>query len=147
MKQPRNSILQGMMGNLSEISPEELEKKFGAYLMEGETIQVGFQLIVDVILFTDRRLITFDKQDAVNPKMKVESIYLDSIIQVTLETAGIGIDDSRLTLLYITSPYYQASYGVITEARTYEFPKRYDVRPLYCRLQEIAYENHRQING
>ena len=84
MKQPRNSIIQGMMGNLSEISPEELENKFGPYLMEGETIQTGFQLIVDVVVFTDRRLITFDKQDAVSPKMRVDSIYLDAITQVSL---------------------------------------------------------------
>ena len=131
MKQPRNSILQGMMGNLSEISGEALEKKFGSYLMEGETIQTGFQLIVDVIVFTDRRLITFDKQDAVSPKMRVDSIYLDSITQVSLETAGIGID----------------GHGVICEARTYEFPKRYDIRPLYSLLQKIAYDNHIAINS
>ncbi|MEE3394978.1 MAG: PH domain-containing protein [Candidatus Onthomonas sp.] len=147
MKQPRNSILQGMMGNLSEISGEALEKKFGSYLMEGETIQTGFQLIVDVIVFTDRRLITFDKQDAVSPKMRVDSIYLDSITQVSLETAGIGIDDSRITITYITSPYFRASHGVICEARTYEFPKRYDIRPLYSLLQKIAYDNHIAINS
>ena len=138
MKQPRNSILQGMMGNLSEISGEALEKKFGSYLMEGETI---------LIVFTDRRLITFDKQDAVSPKMRVDSIYLDSITQVSLETAGIGIDDSRITITYITSPYFRASHGVICEARTYEFPKRYDIRPLYSLLQKIAYDNHIAINS
>ena len=146
MKKQRNSILQGMMGNLSEISVEELEKKFGAYLMEGESIETGFQLIVDVIVITDRRLITFDRQDAVSPKLRVDYIYLDSIIGVSVETAGIGIDDSRITLTYISSPYFRASHGVITEARSYEFPKRYDIRPLYSRLQGIAYENHLAIN-
>ena len=141
------SIFQGMLGNLSEMEKAELEKKFGAYLMPEEEIQVGYQLIVDTILFTDRRLIWFDKVDAVSKKMTVYTIYLDAIIDVTLETAGIGIDDSVLTITYITSPYFQACHGIETQSRQYEFPKRYDVTPLYRLLQELSYQNHTRINS
>lgn len=139
-------LFQGVLGNLSEVEHEELVKRYEAYLMPEEEIQAGYQLIVDVILFTDRRLIWFDKADAVSPKMSVCTIYLDSIIDVTLETAGIGIDDSVLTITYITSPYFQACHGLETSARRYEFPKRYDVTPLYRLLQELAYQNHTRIN-
>jgi hypothetical protein len=64
-----------------------------------------------------------------------------------LETAGIGIDDSVLVITYITSPYFQACHGIETQSRRYEFPKRYDVTPLYRLLQELAYRNHSQINS
>lgn len=141
------SLLQGMMGNLNEMDQEDLMKRFGSYLMPEEAIQTGYQLIVDVILFTDRRLIWFDKADAVSSKMTVNTIYLDAIIDVTLETAGIGIDDSVLTITYITSPYFQACHDIETQARRYEFPKRYDVTPLYRLLQELAWRNHSRINA
>ena len=140
------SFVQGLMGNLSELDHAELLKHYGNYLMEGEEIQAGYQLIVDVILFTDRRLIWFDRVDAVSPKMTVCTIFLDAIVDVTLETAGIGIDDSVLTITYITSPYFQACHGIETQVRRYEFPKHYDVTPLYRMLQALAWENHTRIN-
>ena len=56
------SLASGMLGNMSEVSVEDLTKEYGAYLMEGETIQTGFRLVRDVVLFTDKRIIDFDKQ-------------------------------------------------------------------------------------
>ena len=51
------NVLQGLMGNLSEINPESLTNEYGMYLMEGETIHTGFVLIRDVVIFTDKRII------------------------------------------------------------------------------------------
>ena len=50
------SMLQGMAGNLNEVSPEALNQEFGMYLMDGETIAMGFRLIRDVVIFTDKRI-------------------------------------------------------------------------------------------
>lgn len=36
--------------------------------------------------------------------MRVSSINLFSIIDVTMETSGFGFDDSELTFTYISSP-------------------------------------------
>ena len=54
-------IAQGMMGNLSEVTPEKLMQDYGMYLMEGEIIQTGFVLLRDVVIFTNRRIIDLDK--------------------------------------------------------------------------------------
>ncbi|MFB0957689.1 MAG: PH domain-containing protein [Clostridiaceae bacterium] len=59
---------QGLLGNLSEQTPETLTKEFGMYLMEGESIHMGFKLIRDVVIFTDRRIIDIDKQGATGKK-------------------------------------------------------------------------------
>ena len=140
------TLVQGLLGNLSEISADELTKEYGAYLMENETIQVGFKLVRDVLLFTDKRIIDFDKQGATGKKMRVDSINLSSLIHVSAETAGFGLDDSEINITYISSPYFRANGGVTQAEKKYEFPKKYNIQPLYKQLQEIAFENHETIN-
>ena len=100
-----SNLMQGLMGNLSEVTPEKLTQDYGMYLMDGETIHTGFVLIRDVVIFTDRRIIDLDKQGATGQKARVSSIYLDSIINVSAETAGFGLDDSELNIEYISSSF------------------------------------------
>lgn len=140
------NLTQGILGNMSEVSAEELMKEYGAYLMDGETIQTGFRLVRDVVLFTDKRIVDFDKQGATGQKMRVDSINLSSIIHVSAETSGFGLDDSEINISYISSPYYRASGGVSVAEKKFEFPKKYNIQPLYKQLQEIAYENHENLN-
>ena len=139
------TLIQGLLGNLSEISVEALQQEFGAYLMDGETIHTGFKLIRDALVITDRRILNFDKQGTTGHKMRVNSIYLDSIFHVTAETAGFGIDDSELTISYITSPYMRA-HTIECAHRKFEFPKKYNIQALYKLLQEYAYQNRARLN-
>ena len=141
------NLTQGFMGNMSEVSVEELTKEYGPYLMDGETIQTGFRLVRDVVLFTNKRIVDFDKQGATGQKMRVDSINLSSIIHVSAETSGFGMDDSEINISYISSPYYRASGGVSVAEKKFEFPKKYNIQPLYKQLQEIAYQNHEALNG
>lgn len=140
------SLTQGLLGNMSEVSTEELMKEYGPYLMTGEIIQIGFRLVRDVVLFTNKRIVDFDKQGATGQKMRVDSINLSSIIHVSAETSGFGMDDSEINISYISSPYYRASGGVSVAEKKFEFPKKYNIQPLYKQLQEIAYENHENLN-
>lgn len=141
------NVLQGVLGNMSEVSVEKLTQEYGAYLIEDETIRTGFILVRDVVIFSDKRILYFDKQGATGQKMRVVSIYLDSIINVSAETAGFGLDDSELNIDYIASPYFRASGGVLVESKTFEFPKKYQIQPIYKWLQEVAYHNHLRINA
>ncbi|MBU3203955.1 PH domain-containing protein [Clostridium algidicarnis] len=141
-----NSIVQGALGNLSEVTPQQLQNEFGMYLMEGETIALGFKLIRDVLIFTNERIITFDKQGTTGQKMRIESINLVTVVDATAETAGFGLDDSEITITYIKSPFLK-SYSLQTENKKFEFPKRYDIQPLYKMLQELAHRNFNKING
>ena len=121
------NLTQGFMGNMSEVSVDELTKEYGAYLMDGETIQTGFRLVRDVVLFTDKRIVDFDKQGTTGQKMRVDSINLSSIIHVSAETSGFGMDDSEINISYISSPYYRASGGVSVAEKKFEFPDRKSV--------------------
>ena len=139
------NIMQGVLGNMSEVDATTLEKEYGAYLMEGETIQTGFKLVRDALIITDKRSLDFDKQGATGQKMRVDSIYLRSIYHVTAETAGFGLDDSELSIDYITTPNLKSNNPQYA-SKKYEFPKKYNIQGLYKMLQELAYANYEELN-
>lgn len=97
------NLMSGILGNLNEVDAESLTSEFGQYLIDDETINLGFKLVRDVVIFTDKRIISFDKQGTTGQKMRVTSIKLSTVIEVTAETAGFGLDDSEITITYITT--------------------------------------------
>lgn len=113
---------------------------------DGEEITVGFKLVRDALIFTNKRIIFTNKQGATGIKMSVESINLFSVVDVTMETAGFGFDDSELTFTYIKTANLKA-HQVQYISHKLEFPKKYNVQPLYKLLQELAYNNCLRING
>lgn len=141
-----SSILQGGLGNYSVMDPAQMQSEYGMYLMDGESITVGFKLIRDALIFTNKRIIFTDKQGATGTKMRVTSINLFSVVDVTMETAGFGFDDSELTFTYIQTPNLKA-HDVKYVSHKLEFPKNYNVQPLYKLLQELAYDNCLRINN
>ena len=74
-------IFSGLLGNLSEVSVEELTKQYGVYLMPNETISTGFKLVRDSFIITDERIILIDHQGVTGKKTKVSTIDLDSIYE------------------------------------------------------------------
>lgn len=142
-----SNIVQGLMGNLSEVSAEQLQREYFAYLMNSEEVITGFKLIRDAIVITSERILFFDKQGTTGQKMRVSSINLASVIEVTAETAGFGFDDSELSITYITSPNLKANAVLQMASRKFEFPKNYNIQPLYRMLTELAHENFKKING
>ncbi len=101
------NLIQGVLGNLSEVSVEQLNKEYSGYLMDDEEITMGFKLVKDAVIFTDKRILSFDKQGATGSKSRVTSINLETIFSVTAETAGFGVDDSEITIFYISSPKFK----------------------------------------
>lgn len=140
------NIMSGLLGNLSEVSVEQLQAEYSPYLMDGEKISIGFKLVRDVLLFTDKRIIYFNKQGATGQKMSVETIKLSTIVDVTAETAGFGLDDSEITITYIITPYHR-SHTTQLASRKFEFPKKYNIQPLYKMLIELAFANCERINS
>ncbi|MHB8065517.1 MAG: PH domain-containing protein [Ruminiclostridium sp.] len=142
-----SNIVQGLMGNLSEVSAEQLYKEYSSYLMNNEDIVTGFKLIRDAIIITSERILFFDKQGTTGQKIRVTSINISTVIDVTAETAGFGFDDSELTISYITSPNLKSHAVLQTASKKFEFPKKYNIQPLYRMLQELAHENFKKINS
>lgn len=81
-------LFSAILGNAGAVSPEELVKQYGRLLTENEEIELGFKLIRDTFIFTNKRLILVDIQGITGSKTEYKSITYKSISRFSVETAG-----------------------------------------------------------
>ena len=75
-----------------------MQKDYGKLLISGEEIELGFKLIRDVFIFTNKRLILVDKQGLTASKIEYKSISYKSITRFSIETAGTFDLDAELKI-------------------------------------------------
>jgi hypothetical protein len=80
------------------VSQEELIKKYGQLLTEGEQIELGFKLVRDTFIFTNKRLILVDIQGLTGSKTEYTSVAYKSISRFSVETAGTFDLDAELKI-------------------------------------------------
>ncbi|WP_035557953.1 PH domain-containing protein [Hymenobacter sp. IS2118] len=78
----------GLLDNAGAVQPSDLNSDYGMLLASGETIEIGFKLVRDVFIFTNKRLILVDKQGLTGKKSEYLSIAYKSISRFSIETAG-----------------------------------------------------------
>ena len=81
-------LFSALLGNAGSVKPEELQTKYGRLLTDSETIELGFKLIRDTFIFTNKRLILIEKQGITGSKVEYKSILYKSISRFSVETAG-----------------------------------------------------------
>mgnify|MGYP001205601047 FL=1 len=81
-------ILSGLLGNASTVDSDKLREEYGHLLIDGEDVEIGFKLIRDVFMFTNKRMILVDKQGITGSKIDYKSVLYKSISRYSLETAG-----------------------------------------------------------
>ena len=91
-------LFSGMIGNVSEMSIDEISREFGELLGENEAIEAGYKLIRDVMIFTSKRIIFVDKQGITAKKIEYMSIPYKSIERFSVETAGHFDLDAELKI-------------------------------------------------
>ena len=97
-------LLDGLMGNASEIDPAQIEGDFARVLATGERIEKAYQLIRDLFVFTNKRLILVDKQGLTGNKVEYHSLPYRSITHFSVETAGHFDLDAELKVWISGSP-------------------------------------------
>lgn len=91
-------LLDGLLGNASEINVDDIRDEFAPILGDTETISSAFKVIRDLYVFTDKRLILVDKQGITGKKTDYHSIPYRSISHFAVETAGHFDLDAELKL-------------------------------------------------
>lgn len=91
-------IFSALMGNAGTVSQEDLLKKYGQLLTDNEEIEMGFKLIRDTFIFTNKRLILVDVQGLTGSKTEYKSIAYKSITCFSVETAGTFDLDAELKI-------------------------------------------------
>ncbi len=87
-----------ILGNASQVSGEKLEEKYGRLLMDEEQVELGFELLRDTFMFTNKRLILIDVQGFTGSKREYKSLPYKSISRFSLETAGTFDLDAELKI-------------------------------------------------
>ena len=91
-------ILNKLMGNASAVSTEELKEKYQKLLLDTEVVELGFKLVRDTFMFTNRRLILIDVQGITGSKVEYRSLPYKHISRISLETAGTFDLDAELKI-------------------------------------------------
>lgn len=91
-------IFSALLGNAGSVSQEDLLKKYGQLLTNNEEIEMGFKLIRDTFIFTNKRLILVDVQGLTGSKTEYKSISYKSITRFSVETAGTFELDAELKI-------------------------------------------------
>ena len=91
-------LLNKLIGNASKVSTEKLNKKYEKLLIENESVELGFELLRDVFMFTNKRLILIDVQGITGSKIEYRSMPYKHISRFSLETAGTFELDAELKI-------------------------------------------------
>lgn len=91
-------LFSALLGNAGAVSQDELQKKYGQLLTEGESIELGFKLLRDTFIFTNKRLILIDVQGLTGSKTEYKSIAYKAISRFSIETAGTFELDAELKI-------------------------------------------------
>ena len=91
-------LFSALLGNAGAVSQDELATKFGQLLTDGEEIELGFKLIRDTFIFTNKRLILVDVQGLTGSKTEYKTITYSSISRFSIETAGTFDLDAELKI-------------------------------------------------
>ena len=91
-------LMSAVTGNASEVKPEDVMDTIGPLLADGEQITKAYKMIRDFFVFTTSRVILVDIKGATGKKKNFKSIPYKNIISWTIESAGLGFDDSELEL-------------------------------------------------
>ena len=81
-------LLSGLLGNAAEADVADVDKQLDQILAAEERIERAFQLVRDLIIFTNRRLIFVDRQGLTGKKTTYHSIPYRAITNFAVETAG-----------------------------------------------------------
>ena len=91
-------LLSGMIGNAGVVTTEELNEKYGQLLVKNEQIEVGFIVLRDTFIFTNKRLILVDIQGMTGKKTEYLSVPYSKITRFSIETAGTFDLDAELKI-------------------------------------------------
>jgi hypothetical protein len=116
-------LFSSLMGNAGAVQPNELNKKYGQLLTENEEIELGFKLIRDTFIFTNKRLIIIDVQGLTGNKTEYLSIAYKSIAKFSVETAGTFDLDAELKIWISSEAQPSIRKKFSKEVNVYEVQK------------------------
>lgn len=81
-------ILSRLLGHASEADVAAVEETLQHALADDENVEKAFQLVRDLIIFTNRRMILVDRQGMTGKKTDYHSVPYRAVSHFSVESAG-----------------------------------------------------------
>jgi hypothetical protein len=91
-------ILDALAGRQQQVTPEQVSAELQPFLTEGEKVEHAFKVFRDMLVFTNRRLISIDRQGVTGKKVEYRSFPYASVTMFSKESAGILDLDAELKI-------------------------------------------------
>ncbi|MBP1637672.1 MAG: helicase [Bacteroidetes bacterium] len=91
-------LFSALIGNAGSIDPAKLTKDYAYLLTENEIVELGFKLIRDTFIFTNKRMIMINVQGITGSKQEYFTIPYRSISRFSIESAGPFDLDAELKI-------------------------------------------------
>lgn len=91
-------LFSGLFGNASEADKERVSDTLEKVLIPGESIELSYNILRDLVVFTSYRLILMDKQGITGKKRDFMSVPYKSISRFSVETVGNFDIDSEVNI-------------------------------------------------
>ncbi len=97
-------LLSALLGNAAEADVEEIERTLEQILADDEQVERAFELVRDLLIFTNRRFLLVDRQGVTGKKTAYTSIPYRAITSFAVETAGHFDLESELKIWVSSNP-------------------------------------------
>lgn len=91
-------MFDGMLGNASQVDAATAGKEFAQLMTSDERVEKAYQLIRDMFLFTNKRLIFVNKQGLTGSKIEYLSIPYRAVSRFSIESGGTLDLDAELKI-------------------------------------------------
>jgi len=91
-------LLSGLLGNAGVVGVNKLQSEYEQLLVDGETVEVGFQVMRDTFIFTSKRLILVSVQGVSGKRVEYLSVPYAKITKFSVETTGHFELDAELRI-------------------------------------------------
>ena len=91
-------ILDALSGRQQAVSVTEVGSELAPFLADGEQVEHAFRVFRDMLVFTNRRLISIDRQGVTGKKVDYRSVPYSNITMFSKESAGVLDLDAELKL-------------------------------------------------
>lgn len=95
------SFINDMIGITLELDQKEMEEKISKFLLENEKLIKGYQIVRDVMILTDKRIIIVDYLGLRGKKIEYQMIPYHKINRLYIETPG-NLDTDYTLKLFIS---------------------------------------------
>ncbi len=95
------SFINDMIGITLELNQAEMEERIAKFLLENEKLIKGYQIVRDVMILTDKRIIIVDYLGLRGKKIEYQMIPYHKINRLYIETPG-NLDTDYTLKIFIS---------------------------------------------